>query len=85
VPRTGTESLKVKPGATVGISVDPAIADNGWVPAIGNRALVSEPIKDSYYRLTLDADQIQQGSLQVFATTGASQVRGAWVIDIAKG
>lgn len=82
---TGTERIDVRPGGTVGISVDREIAENGWVPAIGNRSLVDRPLNDSYYRLTLDAEQIEQGALQIFATVGSNAVRGVWVVGIERG
>jgi hypothetical protein len=85
IPTSGTDSLKIRPGETVGISVDPQIAENGWVPAVGNRGLLSQAVEEPYYRFTMTEEQIAQGSLQVFATYGDSGYRGVWVIDVERG
>ena len=84
IPQTGSGELEVSPGDTVGISVDPEVAEHGWVPAIGNSSLVPRAIKEKYYKLTLNEEQIQQGSLQVFATEDGSSFRGVWVIDVRR-
>jgi hypothetical protein len=85
IPTSGAGSLTIEPGETVGISVDAEVADNGWVPAVGNRALVGEPIKESYYKVTLNQEQLDAGTLQVFATSGSEGgFRGVWVLDVER-
>src|SRR4051794_35746426 len=38
----GVQTLDVRPGSTVGISVDPAVADSGWSVQIGSQTVVSD-------------------------------------------
>ncbi len=75
--------LQVRPGNVVGISVDKAIAEEGWVPAIGGTNLVNSPITDTYFRFTFPSAQLpSQGvGLQVLAGSDA-QLRGVWAIRL---
>lgn len=76
--------IPVIPGDTIGISVDPVVADAGWYPVIGSQRLTQEPITSTYYRFTypdlqqLPADGIP---LQVVAGQGESTV-GLWVFQL---
>ena len=75
--------LRVSPGNVVGISVDEAVAQEGWVPAIGGQRLVNTPITDTYYRFTFpQAELPAQGlGLQVLAGSG-NQLRGVWAVRL---
>jgi hypothetical protein len=44
--------ITVTPGNTLGISVDPEVADNGWFPVIGQERLSQTPITSTYFRFT---------------------------------
>lgn len=76
--------IPVAPGKTVGISVDPIVADAGWTPVIGNQRLTSTPINDLYFRFAypelqeVPADGLD---LQIVAGQG-SQTKGIWVFKL---
>jgi hypothetical protein len=97
VPTTSA-LLKVRPGATIGVSVDPKVADAGWIVDINGQPIVNQPvdqgrITDSYFRFVLtqqDVDALtQDGSddavLKVTAVTGKgsqAQPRGVWIFHL---
>lgn len=75
--------LPVVPGSTVGISVDPVVADAGWYPVIGSQRLVQEPIHETYYRFTypqLEAIPTDGTTLQIIA--GTKQAQGIWLFSL---
>lgn len=87
---TGNEipRLSVMSGNTVGISVDPVIADNGWFPVINNQRLIPEPIYSTYWRFTFpDFEQIPESGieLQVRANGEGENARGIWVFQLERG
>jgi len=79
--------IPVIPGATIGISVDPVVADAGWYPVIGTQKLTEQPLTTTYYRFTypdlqeVPADGI---ALQVVAANGADTI-GLWVFSLVPG
>ena len=76
-------SLSVRAGNVVGISVDTAVAEKGWVPAIGGQRLVDAPIKETYFRFTFPSATLPDTGvgLQVLAGSG-SQLNGVWAIRL---
>lgn len=79
-------SVDVTPGSTVGISVDPELAANGWYPAIGDKRLTNKPVKETYYRFALsEANLAQPLELRVLALGSAAEdVRGLWLFELAR-
>jgi hypothetical protein len=76
--------IPVIPGGTVGISVDPVVADAGWYPVVGSQRLTQQAITSTYYRFTYpDLQQIPEDgiALQVVAGQGESTV-GLWVFQL---
>lgn len=77
-------TLRVTGDATLGISVDPVVADNGWNLSINGTPINADPITETYYRITYPqaGANIQlpaTGSLQVIALgEGGQKVRGVW-------
>ena len=80
----GITTLEVKPGATVGISVDPVVADGGWALQIAGTTLASG-LTDTYYRFTFP-EQIAAGgdgyTLQVIAAATPNGTRGYWFFQL---
>jgi len=77
--------LSVINGNTVGISVDPVVADHGWIPAIGSQALAQEPIFSTYWRFTFpDFERVPNEGLelQVRALSESDGLRGLWVFQL---
>lgn len=80
----GAASIPVIPGDTIGISVDTAVADAGWFPAIGSQRLTEQPLHTTYYRFTypdLKAVPAEGISLQVIAGDNTTS-KGLWVFHL---
>jgi len=79
-------TIPVVPGETIGISVDPKVADAGWSPVIGQQRLVSTPLGTTYYRFTYpDLQEIPAEGvlLQIVAGRGDS-AKGIWVFRLGR-
>jgi len=79
-------TIPVVPGETIGISVDPKVADAGWSPVIGQQRLVSTPLETTYYRFTYpDLQEIPAEGvlLQIVAGRGDS-AKGIWVFRLQR-
>jgi hypothetical protein len=78
--------IPVVPGQTIGISVDPVVADQGWYPVLGNQRLTSSPVTTTYYRFTypdLQAIPADGLALQIVAGAG-EETRGIWVFKLVR-
>ena len=76
--------VSVFPGDTVGISVDPAVAETGWFVVLGDKRLNANPITSLYYRFTFPETQVipAEGELlQIYASTGVG-ARGIWIFKL---
>lgn len=76
--------IPVVPGDTIGISVDPTVAEAGWTPVIGQQRLTSTPLDTTYYRFTYpDLQEVPAEGvlLQVVAGRGES-TKGIWVFRL---
>lgn len=76
--------IPVVPGDTIGISVDPKVAEAGWTPVIGQQRLTTTPLETTYYRFTYpDLQEVPADGvlLQVVAGRGES-TRGIWVFRL---
>lgn len=83
---SGAQAAKVvvAPGNTVGISVDPAVAQRGWSLKIGGQDLVTG-LRDTYYRFTFPeqgADSETGYSMQITANGVAEGARGYWFFQL---
>jgi hypothetical protein len=79
-------NIPVVPGETIGISVDPKVADAGWSPVIGQQRLTSTPLDTTYYRFTYpDLQEIPADGvlLQIVAGRGDS-AKGIWVFRLQR-
>ncbi len=78
--------ITVMPGNTLGISVDPAVADNGWFPVIGQSRLSQTPIMSTYFRFTFpEGQQIPADgfTLQIVARGSKPDItRGLWIYKL---
>lgn len=82
---SGLPELEVSAGNTLGISVDPVVADNGWVPVIAGQRLVEEPLTSTYWRFTFPQQPPAEGfEMQILANTeDGEQLRGVWAFKIS--
>jgi len=72
-------------GATVGISVDPVVAESGWLVTINGRALTRKTITGKYFRFTMPPGPLRRGDAQLViqaVTSGGDAIRGAWLFGL---
>jgi hypothetical protein len=80
----GISGLEVAPGATVGVSVDPVVADGGWSLQIAGQTLATG-LTDTYYRFTFPEQVAAEGAgytLQVIAAAKPNGSRGYWFFQL---
>ena len=79
-----TPTVKIASDETVGISVDPKVAELGWYPAIGGQRLTTKAIYGTYYRFTFPQTEIPDTgfSLQIIAQSTQSAPRGIWAFKL---
>jgi hypothetical protein len=80
----GITRLEVTPGSTVGISVDPVVAEGGWAVQIAGQTLASD-LTDTYYRFTFP-EQVATGgtgyTMQIIAAAEPTGARGYWFFQL---
>jgi len=78
--------IPTTPGETVGMSVDPDVAANGWVVSINGRSLNRQPVTEKYFRFTMPPQPLRQGDAQLVIqalTEDGSEVRGSWLFGLS--
>jgi hypothetical protein len=80
----GITALEVAPGETVGVSVDPVVAEVGWSLQIAGQTLATG-LTDTYYRFTFPETVATEGAgytLQVIAAAKPNGARGYWFFQL---
>ena len=85
--QAGLGSVPVRSDATIGVSVDPEVAERGWYVTLGTNRVNVEPIRDTYYRLSLPAAIVEQGDsvpLYVLSVDGdqTDVTTGVWTFEL---
>ena len=77
-------SIPSTEGSTVGISVDPVVAEEGWTAFFNGQPLSQSPITETYYRFTVPAGATlnAEGIPLAVASIGNNQMRGLWLFKI---
>ena len=77
-------TIEILTDQTVGISVDPKVAELGWYVAIGGQRFNDAPIFETYYRFTFPKVSIPEGGydMQVIAQGKGAATRGIWVFKL---
>ncbi|MFL6181166.1 MAG: hypothetical protein ACJ73J_02560, partial [Actinomycetes bacterium] len=78
--------IPTAPGDTVGISVDSAVAENGWQVTINGRQLSRDPLTDKYFKFTMPPQPLRRGDAQLVIqalTDDGSGVRGSWIFGLS--
>jgi hypothetical protein len=73
-------------GETVGISIDPVVAENGWQVLLNGRPLTAEPVTEKYFRFTMPPGPLRRGSAQLVLqalTEDGTGVRGSWIFSLS--
>ena len=79
----GAARIPAMAGQTVGISVDPVVADTGWYPVLDGTPLTKTPITSTYYRFSPTQDQLKpDGSTLAIAAADANGTRGVWFFQL---
>lgn len=77
--------IKPVAGNTVGISVDPEVAESGWTPVLGGQRVTQTPLTSTYFRFTFPLGVPQTGvPLQVVAGKDA-KTKGIWSVRLIPG
>ena len=79
--------IEVQPGATIGVNVDPAIAEVGWVPTVDEERLVARELDSTYYRFALSEStfaESAESALQIYAVDEDDNTRGLWVVQLTR-
>lgn len=81
-----TVKLNVVPDNTVGISVDPAIAEAGWTPVLAGQPLTEQPLTDTYFRFTFPRVQPNDQGYPLAVVVQGDTDPGVWTarIDVQK-
>jgi hypothetical protein len=78
----GGAVVPIQAGNTVGISVDPVVAQTGWTPTIGGQRIVDAPLTETYFRFTVPLGVPANGvPLQIVAGQDSS-IRGVWIFKL---
>lgn len=80
----GVPTIPVVPGETIGISVDPVVAREGWTPVIANQRLLTEPTTSTYYRFSFpDLQEVPADGLALQVVAGSGETtRGIWIFRL---
>lgn len=79
--------IPTTPGETVGISVDPAVAENGWLVSINGALLTRAPVTEKYFRFTMPPRPLRDGDAQLViqaVTEGGGEIRGSWIFGLTE-
>jgi hypothetical protein len=76
-----TKSLDVVPEKVVGISVDPAIAEQGWYPSIAGQRLTQDTLTETYFRFSFPrVPASPQGYPLAIVSEG--EQKGVWAVRL---
>ena len=73
-------------GNTVGISVDPVVAEEGWTAFFNGQPLSQTPLTETYFRFTIPVGTTlnAEGTPLAVASISNNQMRGLWLFKITK-
>lgn len=76
--------IPVQKEQTIGVSVDPVVAEKGWYIAIGGTRINENPITSTYYRFSFPVESVpaEGYALQVVAQGTGSATRGLWLFKL---
>lgn len=79
--------IPTTPGETVGISVDPAVAENGWLVSINGALLTRSPVTEKYFRFSMPPRPLRDGDAQLVVqavTEAGDEIRGSWIFGLTE-
>lgn len=75
-----TPRLSVSPGNVLGISVDPAIAEQGWYPTISGQRITQEALTSTYFRFSLPQGVAPSAEGYPLAVISEGEQKGVWAL-----
>lgn len=76
-------NLPIRANGTLGISVDPELAADGWSASIAGQQLTTTPVTETYFRISLPSQLPQQEFLlTVAANAPKGGNRGVWLFKL---
>ncbi len=81
---TKVGTIEVMSEQTIGISVDPEVADLGWYVGIAGQRFNETAIYETYYRFTFPRVAVPESGfdLQIIAQGKGNATRGIWVFKL---
>ena len=78
--------LTVVSGDTVGISVDPVIANSGWTPIVNGQRLVETPLTQNYFRFQYPSlQEVPADGIELVIQAGQNtKTRGIWAVKLTR-
>lgn len=76
-----TKRLDVVPEKVVGISVDPAVAEQGWYPSIAGQRLTQDTLTDTYFRFSFPRVPSSPEGFPL-AIVSEGETKGVWVVRL---
>lgn len=76
-------ALPIRSNGSLGISVDPELAESGWTATIAGQQLTQTPVTETYFRISLPSELPQQDFLlTVAANAPKGGNRGVWLFKL---
>jgi hypothetical protein len=77
-------TIPVVPGQVIGISVDPAVADAGWLARVNGQNINPAPTNSTYFRFTFpELSQVPaEGIVMEIVAGSANNTKGLWLFKI---
>lgn len=67
---------------TVGISVDPDVAEAGWIVRVAGQPLMTQPLRESYFRFPMPFGAPEEGFPMQVVSGADSEVKGVWLFRL---
>ena len=82
-PALTGKTLSVTSGNSVGISVDPKVAEYGWQALLGGNPIFTTAKTATYYRFKLPITSLDgKSALQIISFGPKETIRGVWLFQI---
>jgi hypothetical protein len=76
--------IPVVPGQVIGISVDPVVADAGWIARVNGQNITPAPITSTYFRFTFpDLSAVPADGIMMEIVAGKDgSTKGLWLFKV---
>lgn len=77
-----TPTLSVLADNVVGISVDPAIAEEGWYPIVGDQRITDQELTTTYFRFTFPRVPFNEQGYPLAVVSDHEDFKGVWALRL---